>query len=104
MLISKTLKCKVFKPTQKKLELLNQEYLNFQIFVRSGRDLGVYSLTKSTFDFKHRKKFEVLLTEKREGSMADRTQTYKQVILKEGRLGEFVKVKIYDATACCLKG
>jgi MiaB-like tRNA modifying enzyme len=48
--------------------------------------------------------FDALITESREGSMAGRTQTYKQVILKEGRLGEFVKVKIYDATACCLKG
>jgi len=32
MLISKTLKCKIFYPTQKKLELLNQEYSNFQIY------------------------------------------------------------------------
>ena len=56
MLISKTLKCKVFNPTQKKLELLNQEYSNFQIYVRSGRNAGIYSLTKATFDFKYKNK------------------------------------------------
>jgi putative transposase len=56
MLVSKTLKCKVFSPTQKKLELLNQEYSNFQIYVRSGRDFGIYSLTKATFDFKYKRK------------------------------------------------
>jgi putative transposase len=56
MLVSKTLKCKVFNPTEKKLNLLNQEYSNFQIYVRSGKDFGIYSLTKSTFDFKYKNK------------------------------------------------
>ncbi|MCX6776012.1 MAG: hypothetical protein NT130_04145 [Candidatus Micrarchaeota archaeon] len=56
MLVSKTLKCKVFSPTKKKLDFLNQEYLNFQIYIRSGKDFGIYSLTKSTFDFKYTKK------------------------------------------------
>ena len=56
MLVSKTLKCKVFSPTQKKLGLLNQEYTNFQIYVRSGKDFGIYSLTKATFDFKYKNK------------------------------------------------
>lgn len=56
MLVSKTLKCKVFNLTQKKLGLLNKEYLNFQIYVRSGKDFGVYSLTKSTFNFKYKRK------------------------------------------------
>jgi putative transposase len=56
MLISKTLKCKVFNPTQKKLELLNQEYSNFQIYIRSGKNFGIYSLTKATFDFKYKRK------------------------------------------------
>ncbi|QLJ53404.1 MAG: hypothetical protein Sv326_1229 [Candidatus Fermentimicrarchaeum limneticum] len=54
MLISKTLKCKVFNPTRKKLGLLDREYLNFQIYIRSGRDFGIYSLTKSTFNFKYK--------------------------------------------------
>jgi len=56
MLISKTLKCKVFNPTKKKLELLNQEYDNFQIYARSGKDFGIYSATKATFDFKYKRK------------------------------------------------
>jgi putative transposase len=56
MLVSKTLKCKVFNPTQKKLELLDQEYSNFQIYVRSGKDFGIYSLIKSTYDFKYKRK------------------------------------------------
>ena len=55
MLVSKTLKCKVFNPTESKLQLLNDEYSNFQIYARSGKDFGIYSLTKSTFDFKHRR-------------------------------------------------
>ncbi|MEM3555903.1 MAG: transposase [Candidatus Micrarchaeia archaeon] len=56
MLVSKTLKCEVFNPTKKKLSLLTQEYQNFQIYVRSGKNFGVYSLTKATFDFKYEKK------------------------------------------------
>ncbi|NYZ75662.1 IS200/IS605 family element transposase accessory protein TnpB [Candidatus Micrarchaeota archaeon] len=56
MLISKTLRCKVFNPTEKKLELLNGEYLNFQIYARCGKNFGVYSLTKSTFNFKYKRK------------------------------------------------
>ena len=56
MLVSKTLKCKVFNPTEKKLKLLNQEFHNFQIYVRSGKDLGIYSLTKATFDFEYKRK------------------------------------------------
>jgi putative transposase len=56
MLVSKTLKCKVFSPTQKKLELLDEEYSNFQIYVRSGKDFGIYSLTRATFDFKYKRK------------------------------------------------
>jgi putative transposase len=56
MLISKTLKCKVFNPTQKKLQLLTQEYLNFQIYIRSGKNFGIYSLTKANFDFKYKRK------------------------------------------------
>jgi len=56
MLVSKTLKCKVFNPTKKKLELLSQEYMNFQIYIQTGRDFGVYSLTKATFNFKYKKK------------------------------------------------
>ncbi|NYZ76225.1 IS200/IS605 family element transposase accessory protein TnpB [Candidatus Micrarchaeota archaeon] len=56
MLISKTLRCKVFNPTKRKLQSLTPEYLNFQIYVRSGRDFGIYSLTKATFDFKYKRK------------------------------------------------
>jgi len=56
MLVSKTLRCKVFSPTQKKLELLNGEYTNFQIYVRSGKNFGIYSLTKANFDFVYKKK------------------------------------------------
>ena len=50
------MKCKVFNPTEKKLELLNEEYLNFQVYARSGKDFEVYSLTKSTFNFKYKRK------------------------------------------------
>ena len=56
MLISKTLKCKVFKPTESKLQLLDQEYLNFQIYVRNGINFGISSMTKSTYDFKYKRK------------------------------------------------
>ncbi len=43
------------------------------------------------------KVFEVLITEKRENSFLARTNFYKAVILKEGNLGEFQKVKIINA-------
>jgi len=56
MLFSKTLKCKVFNPTERKLQLLDQEYSNFQIYVRTGNDFGIYSTTKATFDFKYKRK------------------------------------------------
>lgn len=48
--------------------------------------------------------FEVLLSERREGMMAGRTKTYKQVVVKGGELGEFVNARICDATSCYLKG
>ncbi|QLJ52477.1 MAG: hypothetical protein Sv326_0302 [Candidatus Fermentimicrarchaeum limneticum] len=56
MLISKTLRCKVFNPTEKKSQLLNHEYSNFQIYVRTGRDFGIYSASKATFDFRYKRK------------------------------------------------
>ena len=40
------------------------------------------------------KVFEVLVTEERENSFLARLNSYKAVILKEGRLGDFVKIKI----------
>jgi MiaB-like tRNA modifying enzyme len=42
------------------------------------------------------KVFPVLITEKRENTFLARTDFYKAVILKEGNLGEFKKVKIVD--------
>ncbi|MEM3690428.1 MAG: tRNA (N(6)-L-threonylcarbamoyladenosine(37)-C(2))-methylthiotransferase, partial [Candidatus Micrarchaeia archaeon] len=50
------------------------------------------------------KTFEVLITERREGGVAGRNHSYKQVILMEGKLGEFVNATIVDATSCYLKG
>jgi threonylcarbamoyladenosine tRNA methylthiotransferase CDKAL1 len=43
------------------------------------------------------KKFEALITEKRGDTFLARLPSYKAVILKEGNLGEFVKVKIVGA-------
>lgn len=34
MLVSKTIKCRIFKPTKLKYNLLNQEYSNFQDFIK----------------------------------------------------------------------
>jgi MiaB-like tRNA modifying enzyme len=43
------------------------------------------------------KKFQALITEKRGNTFLARLPSYKAVILKEGKLGEFVKVKIVGA-------
>ncbi len=43
------------------------------------------------------KNFNVLITEKRENSFLARLNSYKAVVLKEGDLGSFVKVKIIGA-------
>jgi MiaB-like tRNA modifying enzyme len=43
------------------------------------------------------KEFKALITEKRENTFLARLPSYKAVILKEGNLGEFVKVKIVGA-------
>jgi MiaB-like tRNA modifying enzyme len=43
------------------------------------------------------KKFKALITEKRGNTFLARLPSYKAVILKEGNLGEFVKVKIVGA-------
>jgi MiaB-like tRNA modifying enzyme len=43
------------------------------------------------------KKFEALITEKRGNTFLARLPSYKAVILKEGKLGKFVKVKIVGA-------
>ena len=44
--ITKTIKCKLIGLTKRKLELLNREYDNFQHFLKTGEDRGVYSATK----------------------------------------------------------
>jgi len=48
--------------------------------------------------------FRVLITEKRKNSFLARTNFYKAVILKEGNLGEFKRVKIVDAKSNYLVG
>jgi MiaB-like tRNA modifying enzyme len=50
------------------------------------------------------KKFEALITEKRGNTFLARLPSYKAVILKEGKLGEFVKVKIIGANPNYLIG
>ena len=44
--ITKTIKCKLIGLTKRKLELLNREYDNFQHYLKTGEDRGVYSATK----------------------------------------------------------
>ena len=46
MEITKTIKCKLIGLTKRKLELLNREYDNFQHYLKTGEDGGVYSATK----------------------------------------------------------
>jgi len=46
MEITKTIKCKLIGLTKRKLELLNREYDNFQHYLKTGEDRGVYSATK----------------------------------------------------------
>ena len=46
MEITKTIKCKLIGLTKRKLELLNREYDNFQHYLKTGEDKGVYSATK----------------------------------------------------------
>lgn len=48
--------------------------------------------------------FKVLITEKRKNSFLARTDFYKAVILKEGNLGEFKRVKIIDVKPNYLEG
>jgi len=43
---TKTIKCKLIGLTKRKLELLNREYDNFQHYLKTGEDKGVYSATK----------------------------------------------------------
>jgi threonylcarbamoyladenosine tRNA methylthiotransferase CDKAL1 len=50
------------------------------------------------------KVFPVLITEKRKDSFLARTNFYKAVILKEGNLGEFKRIKIVDAKPNYLVG
>jgi len=44
--ITKTIKCKLIGLTKRKLELLNREYDNFNHYLKTGEDKGVYSATK----------------------------------------------------------
>jgi len=48
--------------------------------------------------------YKVLLTEKQNGSVTGRNPSYKQVVVDSGNVGDFVDVKIVDATYCYLKG
>lgn len=44
--MTKTIRCKLIGLTKRKLELLNREYDNFQHYLKTGEDRGVYSATK----------------------------------------------------------
>ena len=44
--VRKTIRCGVVYLTKQKEELLNREYDNFQHFLQTGKDLGVYSAHK----------------------------------------------------------
>ncbi|MFQ5975691.1 MAG: tRNA (N(6)-L-threonylcarbamoyladenosine(37)-C(2))-methylthiotransferase [Candidatus Hydrothermarchaeales archaeon] len=44
------------------------------------------------------RQFEILITENGKKGMQGRTDSYKPVVLKDGELGEFKRVKIIDAT------
>jgi len=46
MEITKVIRCKLIGLTLRKRELLNQEYDNFQHYLKTGEDRGVYSATK----------------------------------------------------------
>lgn len=46
MEVTKTVKCKLIGLTKQKLELLNREHDNFQHYLKTGEDRGVYSATK----------------------------------------------------------
>ena len=46
MLVSKTIKCGIIKPTKKKLSLLNQEYENLQRFLNGDCSVKLYSANK----------------------------------------------------------
>jgi MiaB-like tRNA modifying enzyme len=48
--------------------------------------------------------YKVLLTERQNDSVTGRNPSYKQVVVNNGDLGNFIKVKIVDATYCYLKG
>jgi len=46
MEITKTIRCKLIGLTKRKLELLNREYDNFNHYLKTSEDKGVYSATK----------------------------------------------------------
>lgn len=46
MEVAKTVKCKLIGLTNRKFELLNREYDNFQHYLKTGEDRGIYSATK----------------------------------------------------------
>ena len=46
MKVRKTIRCGIVFLTKKKEDLLNQEYNNFQHFLQTEEDLGVYSAHK----------------------------------------------------------
>jgi len=46
MLVAKTIKCKIFNPTELKYSLLNQEYENMQKFLVGERNIELYSANK----------------------------------------------------------
>jgi MiaB-like tRNA modifying enzyme len=56
-----------------------------------------YKLVKEKNKKYLNKTFEALITEKRDETFLARLPNYKAVILKEGKIGEFVKVKIVGA-------
>ncbi len=53
--VRKTIKCKLIGLTKRKRELLNREYDNFQHWLETGEDRGVYSAYKMRSGYTRRR-------------------------------------------------
>jgi IS605 OrfB family transposase len=99
MMVAKTLKLKVENPTRTKFDLLEQEYLKLDFFLKTGIDLGLYSANKQQalrFYKKIKPEKEYPLSIRNDLIKISENKKFVRIPVKGRRGGVWLPVKGYE--------
>jgi len=99
MFVVKTLKLKVENPTKTKFDLLEQEYLKLDFFLKTGIDLGLYSANKQQalrFYKKIKSEKEYPLSVRNDLIKISENKRFVKIPVKGRRCGVWLPVKGYE--------